>query len=50
MANIICWICKIEMSFKNYDGTRLLDEQGNKPCFECILEDQAIVPEDEVEQ
>jgi hypothetical protein len=24
---------------KEYDGTKLLDEDGSKPCFECLMED-----------
>jgi len=41
MANIICWMCDINKSYKEYDGTDLLDDEGNKPCFECILEAEA---------
>ena len=36
--NIICWICDGNLSYKEYEGTKLLDEEGNKPCFECVLE------------
>ena len=37
MANIICWICDNNLALKVYEG-KLLDEDGNKPCFECVLE------------
>lgn len=38
MMNPICWICDINLSFKYYEGSDLLDEDGNKPCQECIFE------------
>lgn len=39
MANIICWICKDNLAHQKYDGSKLLDEDGSKPCFECLMED-----------
>ena len=38
MANLICWICNDNLSYKEYNGTKYLDDNGNKPCFECLLE------------
>ena len=49
MANIICWLCKNNLIFKDYDGTKLLDEDGSKPCFECLLESGEL-DEEEAEQ
>ena len=36
--NIICYLCDINLTYKDYSGTKMLDEDGNKPCFECLLE------------
>ena len=49
MANIICWICNDNLAYKAYDETKLLDEDGNKPCFECWQEDNATTEEDDNE-
>ncbi len=38
MANIICWMCDNNVSYQKYKGLKYLDEDGNKPCFECLLE------------
>ena len=38
MANIICWICDSNFPYQKYEGSKHLDENGNKPCFECLLE------------
>jgi hypothetical protein len=38
MANIICWICRDNLSYGKYEETKLLDEDGSKPCLECIAE------------
>lgn len=49
MANIICWICNDNLSYQKYEGSKLLDEDGSKPCFECLLEADAFSePEEEV--
>lgn len=40
MSNPICWICSQNLVYKAYDKEKLLDLDGNKPCFECFLEDQ----------
>ena len=37
MSNIICYICDNNLALKSYTG-KLLDEDGNKPCFECVIE------------
>lgn len=39
MANIICWICENNLIYREYQGNKLLDEDGNKPCLECFIED-----------
>lgn len=49
MANIICWICKDNLSYKEYNETKYLDEYGNKPCFECLIEAGAFEEETEAE-
>lgn len=38
MTNIICYICKDNLCFKSYEGSKLLDSDGNKPCFDCLME------------
>ena len=47
MANIICWMCDQNKVYLQYEGTELLDESGNKPCFECFLESEAAKEEAE---
>jgi len=49
MASIICWICKDNLSFQEYEGTKLLDDDGSKPCFDCLLEAGAFDEETEDE-
>ena len=46
MANLICWICSNNLAYKKYEGTKLLDEDGNKPCYECLIEDDALNEEE----
>lgn len=41
MANIICWICNDNLAYQKYDANKLLDDNGDKPCFECMMEDMA---------
>jgi hypothetical protein len=41
VANLICHICRDNLAFQKYDGTDLLDEDGSKPCLECIAEAEA---------
>jgi len=41
----ICWLCDTNFVFEGYEGKKLLDDEGNKPCLECIQES----PEDEEE-
>jgi hypothetical protein len=38
--NIICWICDDNLSYPEYEGTKLLDDNGDKPCLQCISEDE----------
>jgi len=47
MANIICYLCRDNLSFQKYDGKVLLSENGDKPCLECLLEAGAF---DDVEE
>ena len=47
MTNLICWICNCNLCYKEYKGTKLLDEDGNKPCFECLNEAEALEEEKE---
>lgn len=50
MSNVICHLCKINLALKKYDG-KLLDEEGSKPCLECVLEsDEYNEDEEEAEQ
>lgn len=49
MASLICWICENNLSYREYQGTKLLDEEGNKPCFECLTEDEALEEDNEEE-
>lgn len=49
MANFICWICSQNRPFTEYEGTKLLNEDGDMPCWECILEDEALSEEAENE-
>jgi len=47
MKNIICWLCNDNLVYAEYSGTKLLDEEGNKPCFDCYNED---LSEEEAEE
>lgn len=38
MSNPICWLCRCNLAYKEYDGTQLLDDDGSKPCLECLAE------------
>lgn len=38
MSNFICHICEINKVYKDYKGTELLDSEGSKPCFDCLIE------------
>lgn len=38
MDDFICWICGQNRSDREYQGKDLLDEDGTKPCLECIIE------------
>jgi len=38
MPNIICYLCRDNLAFKDYEETKLLSENGEKPCLECIAE------------
>jgi hypothetical protein len=40
MNNLICWICNNERVFQTYPGDDLLSEAGDKPCYQCYLEDK----------
>jgi hypothetical protein len=47
MANLICWICNDNLCFQDYKGTKYLNEDREKPCFECLLEAGAFDEEEE---
>lgn len=47
MTKSICYICDTNLPFKAYTGTMFLDEQGNKPCLDCLVEENAFEREDE---
>lgn len=49
MSDIICYICDNNFSYKLYEGTEHLDGDGNKPCFQCLLEAGYFDEEDEDE-
>lgn len=36
----ICWLCQTNLSYPEYEGIKLLDDDGTKPCLECIQEDE----------
>ena len=38
--NFICWICEGNRAYREYEGTELLSEEGEKPCLECIQESE----------
>jgi hypothetical protein len=38
MSAKICWCCQTNLAWQEYDGAEYLDEDGNKPCFECAQE------------
>ena len=40
MANVICHVCNVNLALKKYDGD-LKDENGDNPCLDCVLEDEA---------
>ena len=46
---MICHICDNNVIYKDYKGTKLLDEDGNKPCFECFLESDEASEQEETE-
>ena len=47
MSNAICHVCLVNLSYREYTGTKLLDTNGDKPCFECLLEAKAFDDEEE---
>ena len=49
LNTLICWICDINLQFKGYTGTKLLSPDGEKPCYECFLEDDVDTDENEEE-
>lgn len=46
--NIVCHICDSNLAYKDYPGTKLLDEFGNKPCWDCFQEDE--VTQEEIKE
>ena len=49
MVNMICYICNDNLIYKADINAKYLDEEGNKPCFECLLEAGAF-DEEEAEE
>lgn len=49
MSNFICWICEINKAYKEYEDVELLNEEGDKPCFDCIVESEKNKEETEEE-
>lgn len=47
MRNKICWVCENNLSYNEYKGDKLIDDDGSKPCFECLLESGAFDEEEE---
>lgn len=46
MSNVICHVCSVNLALKLYDG-KLVDENGDKPCLDCVLEADVENEEDE---
>lgn len=38
MGAKICWCCQVNLAWNDYDGTEYLDDNGDKPCYECVQE------------
>lgn len=38
MIKNICWMCDSNFPYLIYNGSKHLDEYGNKPCFDCLFE------------
>lgn len=38
MMSFFCYLCDTNLPCKDYTGTKLLSENGEKPCMECLLE------------
>lgn len=51
MSNAICYLCLVNLSYREYTGTKLLDTNGDKPCFDCLMEAGAFdeEPQEETE-
>lgn len=41
MTNLICYRCDYNLVYFEYKEERHLDEHGNKPCHECLVELEA---------
>lgn len=49
MADIICYLCKENRVCQEWQGPKMLDEDGGKPCFECLLEAGVFDDEEEAD-
>ena len=49
MIKSICYICDTNLSYRAYSGLKFLDESGNKPCLECLVEEGAFEKEEDDE-
>jgi hypothetical protein len=38
MSLPICFFCEQNLIYKAYAGDLYLDDDGNKPCFDCLQE------------
>lgn len=41
MSAKICWCCQINLAWEQYEGTKMLGDDGEKPCWECCEEAEA---------
>jgi hypothetical protein len=49
MSNPICYICQDNLIYREYKGTKFLDDDGSKPCFQCLVEAGAFDEEEQAE-
>lgn len=47
MTKAICYICDTNLPYRAYSGFKFLDESGNKPCLECLVEEGAFEKEED---
>lgn len=47
MSTKICWCCQVNLAWSTYPGTKYLDDDGSKPCVECV--EEMVADEEELE-